>query len=546
MKPREPIDLDSLPTHQLEAPEPFEHDYAPTPWPSDGLPAGMAEVAAAIAKQVKAPEALAGFAVLHAVGHLAQRMVDARRPHDPNGGMPCRLSLLSLADSGDRKSECYRLATKPIIDAERAARQGHDQRRKALEAECAGKPTKEHFGIMADLGADPRTLYTDATVEKIAKDYCSGAQPALSWSSDEGGQFFAGHSMKGDNAAAHMGTLTRLYDGSCIERARVGDGSGCRFEVRFGFFLSAQPIVVRAALSDELLRSQGLLARFLLSAPASLKGTRFMTAEDMAPRDYPPELVEYWRILGRMNNRPWQTNAFGDLDLPIAAWTDEATEIWRVQFNRVEAALAPLGELAGISAFASRCGENAARIATIYAAWGMFHAGRPDAEVTADDMTRAWTLVWYSINEWLRYYQGSALSVVERDAKALLEFLQRDPDRWCEFTLQKIAQCGPNALRGSQNRERRRHAVEALVARRWLTKRDDKLHLYRDADATGVATATSATCATRKLLPAGAQPMEVAEVANVAVAANATVVASADEVASVAEVAVAADDMEFF
>ncbi|NDV11707.1 DUF3987 domain-containing protein [Crenobacter caeni] len=472
---REAIDLNALPTHQLEAPEPFEHNFAPTPWLSDCLPEGMAGAATAIAKQVKAPAALAGFAVLHAVGHVAQRIANARRPHDPESGMPCSLFLLSLADSGDRKSECYRLASKPIIDAERKARQGHEQHRQRLEAECAGKPAKEHAGILADLGADPRTIYTEATIEKITQDCCNGSRPALSWSSDEGAQFFGGHSMKGDNATALMGVLTKLYDGSGIERSRISSGSGFRYGVRLSFFLSAQPSVVKSALSDELLRSQGLLARFLLSVPASLKGSRFMSVEDMAPHGHLPEVASYWRTLERMNNSPWQTNEFGDLDLPIAAWSVEATEIWRLQFNQVEAELSPCGELAGISAFAARCGENAARVATVFAVWGMFHTGRADRVVTADDMRRAWELVWYSINEWLRYYQGSALSAVERDAKALLEFLQREPAKWARFTRNELGQRVNSVLR--KDAERRRLAIAELVDRRWLVEHGGHLHL---------------------------------------------------------------------
>lgn len=485
--------LIALPVHQLSPPEPFERDTEPTPWPSDCMPQGMREAAAAIARQSKAPEALAGFAVLAAVGDVAQRIADARR-HD-GSGMPCSLFLLSLADSGDRKSECYRLATAPITKSEREARQDREKLRQTLEAEAAAAKPKEQATIMASLPPDPRTIYTETTAEKLAKDFCDGSRPALSWSSDEGAQFFGGHSMKADTAAASMGMFTKLYDGSGVERSRVGDtgGAGFRYGVRFSFFLSAQPTVVRSALSDEMLRSQGLLARFLLSCPASIKGTRFMGMADLEKADADTALKAYWHTLERMNNRPWNTDEHDSLVLPVADWSEEAKQVWLDRFNAVEAELAPLGELEAIAAFAGRCGENASRTATVFAVWRTFATGSDDLTVTGDDMARAWRLVEYSLAEWLRHYQGSSLSATERDAKALLGFLQRDPAKWSNFTKGLLGQFAPGVLR--KDKERRNLAIDELCRRGWLFTRDGVLALR----ASGVAVALSAVSAVSEL-----------------------------------------------
>jgi hypothetical protein len=202
-------------------PEPFEVESPPTPWPADALPDGMAEAADAIAEHVQAPHALAAFAVLGAVAHIAQRLTDARHPK--TGAMPCSLYLLSSADSGDRKSTCYGLATWPVTVRERKLREEHKAECQRIEAAARQTKGKENkAALLAERTQDPRTIFTDATVQKIAQTFCDGSAPALSLSTDEGGALFSGHSLKSETRAASMGALTRLFDGRGAERDRIG------------------------------------------------------------------------------------------------------------------------------------------------------------------------------------------------------------------------------------------------------------------------------------------------------------------------------------
>ncbi|PXX51044.1 DUF3987 domain-containing protein [Aquitalea magnusonii] len=470
----QPAELAALPLIEVEmpdtGPEPFERDSEPTPWPADCLPGAMQEAAQAIAEHVQAPEPLAGMAVLAAVAHVAQRIANA--DHPKMGAMPCSLFVLSLANSGDRKSATFSLATHPITQSEIEQRQRHKTQAEAVERQAAAARGPEREDILQDRPRDPRSVYTEATLEKIVSDFVRGSRPALSWSSDEAAQFFGGHTLKSDTRAGALGVLTRLFDGRGVERDRIGQdsGSGVRYNVRFGLFLSGQPSVIASSLTDPLLRDQGLLPRFLLSSPPSLAGGRFLDESTLTQRaDHDQRLGRYWAVLGRMNQQPENVDQYGGLELPSATLSTDATALWLAFYNATEARQAPLdGDLTGsLQAFGGRAGELAVRVATVFAVWRHFEQPAEHLLVSGEDMARACSLVSYSLAEWLRLSETTQLSATERDAQELLKFLQRDDVRWKTFTKSAIATKGYGPLR--KDKDRRNAALNELVRRQWLT-----------------------------------------------------------------------------
>ncbi|NWK77226.1 DUF3987 domain-containing protein [Aquitalea sp. LB_tupeE] len=494
-----PAELADLPLIEMETPdtgpEPFERDSEPTPWPADCLPGAMQQAAQAIAEHVQAPEPLAAMAVLAAVAHVAQRIANA--DHPKMGAMPSSLFVLSLANSGDRKSATFSLATRPIDKAEVEQRQHHRSQTEAIEREAATAKPQERESILQDKPRDPRTIYSEATLEKVVRDFVKGSRPALSWSSDEAGQFFGGHTMKSDTMMAALGTLTRLFDGKGVERDRVGaeSGSGFRPNVRFGLFLSGQPSVIASSLANPMLRGQGLLPRFILSCPASMAGERFLDESALEQRtDRDQRLIHYWATLGRMNQYPESLDQYGGLDLPSATLTPDATALWLNFYNATEARQAPLvGDLTGsLQAFGGRAGELAVRVATVFAVWRHFERLDDDLQVLGEDMARACRLVGYSLAEWLRLSETTQLSATERDARDLLAFLQRDTGKWASFTKTAAAQKGYRPLR--DDKDRRNAALDELVRRRWLSFDGSRFTLAKD-QSQGVAKAKTANSA---------------------------------------------------
>src|SRR5690554_2645364 len=190
---------------QYPAPLPLIPETAAgTPYPLHSLPTLLRDTAETIAQHVQAPAALAGQCVIGAAVYLAQTRANAPHLHRPEG-MPCSLFLLTLGQSGDRKSECRRLAFRVIDDAEREARSSHRQQCDDIDragAHLKGKARDEYLAEHP-LPADPRTQYSDATFEPIAGDFIRGMAAAC-WDTDEGGQLFGGASMKADTRAATL------------------------------------------------------------------------------------------------------------------------------------------------------------------------------------------------------------------------------------------------------------------------------------------------------------------------------------------------------
>jgi len=443
------------------------------------MPISMARAADSIAEHVQAPKALAGMAVLGAVAHIAMRLVDARHPK--KGALPASLYILTALESGGRKSECFSIATAPIAKLEREAREAHKAELKRLEAEAALVKTKERACIMREAPSDPRTIFVDTTTQKVEQEFVNGSAAALSLSTDEGGTLLGGHSLKSDTRTASLGALTRLFDGAGVQRDRIGEGqSGFRYGVRFGLFLSTQPIVLVDVLSDSLLRGQGFLPRFLYAAPASMAGTRLHDEKTLSRKAADDlRIIAYWKTLEQMCNITMGVDEHGGLCLPVVGMDSDAVAVWLEFYNSTELQQGEGGDFEALKAFASRAGELAARVAAVYAAWRCCENGIPmNAMVNGDDMRQAVALVGFSLAEWRRHGAGTALNLVERDARDLLEWLHRKG--WETATRVKLGQHCPNGLR--KDTRRRNAAIEELQRRRWLIESAGVLTVIHNSD----------------------------------------------------------------
>lgn len=432
----------------------------PKPYPTDSLPSIMREAVRAIARHVAAPEVLAGQCALAAAAYLAQTRINAPHLHNPEG-MPCSLFQLALADSGDRKSECYRLAFKTIEDAERVAREEYDSDRiefRRMQDGLSGKELQA-FKEEVALPSDPRTLYTDATFERIAGDFIKGMASAM-WATDEGGRILGGHSLKSDTIAATLGGLVKLFDSGRAERDRVSEfGNGIAYDRRFSVHMLAQEVTVRQALNDPLLLGQGFLPRFLLAAAPSLAGTRLLTIETMRASAYrDPAVQRYWERCKEIARLESFAGPDGAVRPPVLELEHEALLVWLNFYNRVEVEQSSLGEYGGpLKPFASRSGELARRVAAVLALFD----GEP--KISTPTMTAACEIVEHSLGEWARYLGSNAAeSKGNREALELLGWLKVHP---AVRTVTGILKGGPRKFRSAS---KARNALATLAAAGWL------------------------------------------------------------------------------
>jgi hypothetical protein len=469
------------------APEPrplLPELQAPEPYPLEALPPLMRDAAQAIAEHVQAPLALAGQCVIGAGVYLAQTRVNAPHIHRQSG-MPCSMFLLTLADSGDRKSECRRLAFKTADEAEEKARTEHRKACDEITSMAGGLKGKalEQFNAEHPLPFDPRTQYSDATFERIAGDMIRGAS-AASWDTDEGGQVLGGASLKADTRAATLGGLVKAFDTGTFERTRShgnAEGSGFAYNRRLSVHLLAQAVTVAAALDDPLLRGQGFLPRFLFASPSSLAGTRFLTADQLSRKAYAdPRLQRYWARCEAISATPQavdpQTGEVSPLVLELDA---EAAAEWLEFYNEVEGEQSALGRFGNLRPFAGRAGELLRRLAAVFACF------EGQQQIDGECLRRAAVLVRHSLGEWARYTDSEAVSPKLKQAAALLEWLQ--VKKWQSFDSRKLQREGPSIVRKSA--KQRDSLLAALVDHNQLLT-DDGKHFTINPLATTATTAT--------------------------------------------------------
>lgn len=479
------LELEARGSTHVPGPKPLLPEaQAAEPYPLEALPPLMRDAAKAIAEHVQAPLALAGQCVIGAGVYLAQARVNAPHIHRPSG-MPCSMFLLTLADSGDRKSECRRLAFKTADEAEEKARTDHRQACDEITSMAAGLKGKalEQFNAEHPLPFDPRTQYSDATFERIAGDMIRGAS-AASWDTDEGGQVLGGASLKADTRAATLGGLVKAFDTGAFERTRShgnAEGSGFAYNRRLSVHLLAQEVTVAAALDDPLLRGQGFLPRFLFASPATLAGSRFLTAEQLNRKAYAdPRLQRYWARCEAIGATPQAIDSqTGEVSPLVLEMDAEAQVDWLEFYNEVEGEQSALGKYANLRPFAGRAGELVRRLAAVFACF------EGQQQIDGECLRRAAVLVRHSLVEWSRYTDSEAISPRLKQAAALLEWLQ--VKKWQSFDSRKLQREGPSIVRKSA--KQRDSLLATLVDHNQLMT-DDGKHFTINPLATPATTAT--------------------------------------------------------
>ncbi len=438
------------------------------PYPIDQLPQTMRSAAQSIAYHVQAPLELAAQCVIGAAVYLAQSRINAPHMHRQDG-MPASMFLLTLADSGDRKSECRRLAFKTIDEAEREARQEHRRESEQITSFADGLKGKERDKYLLEhpIQPDPRTQFSDATFEPIAGAFIRG-MTAASWDTDEGGQMLGGASLKADTRAATLGGLVKAFDDGTIERTRAGgnmEGSGFAYNRRLSIHLLAQSVTVAAALNDPLLQGQGFLPRFLFASPESLAGSRLLSAAKMDEKAFSDSrLQKFWNRCEAIQATSQQVDhETGEVKPPVLAMSADAQTAWMNFYNETEREQATLGEYAEIKPFAGRSGELVRRLAAVLA----YFEGK--AEIDTGIMANACAIVRHSLSEWVRYMGSARPDAKLVQAAVLMDWLRAKG--WIEFHRDRLGKEGPTR----KNAKARDELLAILHRHHHLISSDGKL-----------------------------------------------------------------------
>lgn len=440
---------------KLELPRPprplIESNPVAEPYPVQALGGILGPAVQRMADVIGVPQALAAQSVLAASalatqGHAGLQL-DGRN-------YPLSLYLITVAASGDRKTAADRCALLPARQWEREQWQRYREqlaRYRAAQRQAQRiKPGDPELANGMSLEAEPsapRLITTDPTIEALIKGLCHDL-PSMGLFCDEGGQFLGSSTMSRDNRLKAVTTLSSLWDGSPIDRARSMVGESLRaYERRLSLHLMLQPYLAMQLLSDPLLQGQGILGRCLMTWPTSLAGQRSYQAVDLS-KD--AALKRYYRRLSALFGQPWSLSADGALRLSPLSLSPLARRRWIDLHDAIEAQLGEFGELASVRPSGSKAADNLLRVA------GILAAVEESSVVEVDHIQRASALVGYYLTEIQRLTEQEPVCRVKEEADRLLRWLQVKD--WKRFSIRELNRNGPRFARKSS-----RHAAKLLV-----------------------------------------------------------------------------------
>ncbi len=368
-------------------PQPLAAKVEPEPYPLDALPYAIRAAVEEVAGFVKAPVPLVASSALAALSLAIQAHADVKRADKLYG--PVGLFLLTIADSGERKSTCDGFFTRAIRDYEEGQAEAAKPALKDYKAEIEaweakrggvkekirqlakdGKPTADMESALHDLEYHkpeppmiPRLLYTDATPEALAyglaKQWPSGGVVSA-----EAGIVFGSHGMGKDSVMRNLGLLNQLWDGTSLTIDRRSTESFTVRGARLTVALQVQEPTLREFFdrSGTLARGSGFLARFLVAWPESTQGQRPFTDP---PANW-PHLAAFHRRITEILDQPAPIDEEGAPTPPMLSLAPDAKAAWVEYHDAIESELASGGELYDVRDVASKSADNAARLAALF------------------------------------------------------------------------------------------------------------------------------------------------------------------------------------
>lgn len=427
-------------------PHPLSAKVECEPYPLDALPDTIRAAVEEVAGFVKAPLPLVASSALAALSLAIQTHADVKRAEKLQG--PVGLFLLTIADSGERKSTCDGFFTKPIREYDeaqaeaakpilkdyRATFEAWEARRGGIKEQIRqlaknGKSTATMETALRDLEHDkpeppriPRLLYADATPEALA--FGLGKQwPSGGVVSAEAGIVFGSHGMSKDSVMRNLGLLNQLWDGTSLTIDRRSSESFTVRGARLTVALQVQEPTLREFFtrSGALARGTGFLARFLVAWPESTQGRRPFTDP---PANW-PHLAAFHQRIGAILDQPAPIDDDGALIPPLMPLTPEAKAAWVEYHNAIESELSSGGELYDVRDVASKSADNAARLAALF----QIFEGAGGA-IGADAFEGASRITAWHLHEARRFFGELALPAELANAARLdswlIEYCQRE------------------------------------------------------------------------------------------------------------------------
>lgn len=459
--------------HQLPKPRALSEAHVAAPYPVGALPPLIRDAVQEVAGYVQAPIALVTAAALAAVSTAVQTRYSVRRDAALSG--PATLYLLTVAESGERKSTVDKLFTGPIREWEAEQRKVYRERQAKYKVEMEaweqqGELLESNIAsglFSAQLGTefDPRTahylakpeeprrvriLRGDDTPEALAM--ALEHYPVASIISAEAGTIFGSHGMKSDAVMSNLSQANTMWDGGSIQRGRVGTGEMLVDGMRVTMGLQVQPAVLDAFVQKTggLAKGIGYFARFLFSRPDSTQGSRLY----VEPPAHQPARAAFCNRMTTLLTAEAVFDDYGRLAPEYLGFDADAQRVWVNFHDEVEEQLRGDDAYSRIKDVASKAADNAARLACCLHVF----AGDPARPISRESMVSACALMLWYLDEAVSFARNADAAPEVADAQTLEEWLVREvttrhkAETSVVIAVNEVRRKGPNRLREAKSK----------------------------------------------------------------------------------------------
>lgn len=440
-----------------------------------------------VANGLNVPVSMAGNSMLGVLDLLTQSIANVRTRRF--SATPLSLYMMSVAESGDGKSETESVFMKPIERHEREEKEAYDKAYKDYLAERAAyereldrlkrkKQSREVYReelkeLMKEEPKAPLTpIFTigDTNIEGLYR-FLAESKPHVGLFTDEGARLFGGTAFSQDNAQKTVGALTAVWSGKALDKMRYGDGTTKLFDRRVCSNIMMQPVIAEKLFADALLSGQGYLCRQLITWPAPMmKSSSQVAVENL------PSLKVYYEACERLLSVPLKKDpGTGGIIFDEMTLSDTAHAEYDRFFDYIEAARQPENEYAPVNGYAKRAAEQALRIA------GVLTLAHDPAcrEISLKYMVSGIKLSEWYLGEILRITLDDMTSPEIRNAENLLHWYV---SRKIETTsLRQVMRNGPLALR---TKKEAKAAIDMLVDHGWLVTAPGGAEVWEDGENT--------------------------------------------------------------
>lgn len=450
-------------------------------FPLNALPPLLRNTLLEVEQKIQSPIGLIASSMLSSMAIACQGAFNIRTPI--GSVVPSSIFIITVAESGERKSTTDKYFTQPLRDFEEKRRKHHSEKllsfknqkriwsinhqelekslRKSIrDGEIDTKDLSDQLERMLEnepiAPLQMRLLYSDATSEALLENLAR-LWPSGAIHSSEASTVISGRTLH------KLGPINELWDGDSyipVDRKRSESFELKNARLTISLMIQPQPFMEFLSKKKGHAIDIGLTSRFMITMPTSTQGYRKVEKQADTVKESNDsafnlfkQALEYWLQKSEeqtLDGVPHQEFTFNE---------DAGDEYLDILFQ-IENAIAPGGEFHQHSAIASKLGNNLARIAGLIQAFD-----NKDSAITLQTLSTASKILYWYTNQHIKFIKIFKNELTDEDmGDMLLEWLKNNPTR-CggpQFRISLLYKEAPNSIREKKNLHR---AIDNLSQR---------------------------------------------------------------------------------